>query len=168
MRYAARGGWISLLVALLACQSAGSAPPPAAPAATSVSSAAPAAPAATAAPAAAAEPAQTGMPAPLAPPVTVRIGVLSSVSDSGIYIGLGRGYYRDLGLELQGETIPDPNASRKLTWTNQLEVGGFGVNANPFQAAARGIGIKMVADKGSLRPGFGYAALIGRQDLLDS
>jgi NitT/TauT family transport system substrate-binding protein len=168
MRYAARGGWISLLVALLACQSAGSAPPPAAPAATSARSAAPAAPAATAAPAAAAQPAQAGMPAPLAPPVTVRIGVLSSVSDSGIYIGLERGYYRDLGLELQVETIPDPNAISTLTGTNQLDVGGFGVNANPFQAAARGIGIKMVADKGSLRTGFGYAALIGRQDLMDS
>ena len=101
MRYAARSGWISLLVALLACQSAGSAPPPAAPAATSARSSAPAAPAATAAPAAAAQPTQAGMPAPLAPPVTVRIGVLSSVSDSGIYIGLERGYYRDLGLELQ-------------------------------------------------------------------
>jgi NitT/TauT family transport system substrate-binding protein len=108
------------------------------------------------------------MPAPLAPPVTVRIGVLSSVSDSGIYIGLERGYYRDLGLELQVETIPDPNAISTLTGTNQLDVGGFGVNANPFQAAARGIGIKMVADKGSLRPGFGYAALIGRQDLIES
>ena len=108
------------------------------------------------------------MPAPLAPPVTVRIGVLSSVSDSGVYIGYERGYYRELGLELQIETIPDPNAISTLTGTNQLDVGGFGVNANPFQAAARGIGIKMVADKGSLRTGFGYAALIGRQDLMDS
>ena len=74
----------------------------------------------------------------------------------------------ELGLDLQVETIPDPNAISTLTGTNQLDVGGFGVNINPFQAAARGIGMKMVADKGSLRPGFGYAALLGRQDLMDS
>jgi NitT/TauT family transport system substrate-binding protein len=85
-----------------------------------------------------------------------------------VYIGLDRGYYRELGLDLQVETIPDPNAISTLTGTNQLDVGGFGVNINPFQAAARGIGMKMVADKGSLRPGFGYAALLGRQDLMDS
>ena len=171
MRYAARAGWIGLLVVLLACQSAGSTPPPAAPKATTVTSpvpAAPAAPAATTAPAAAARPAQAAMPAPLVPPVPVRVGVLSSVSDSGVYIGLDRGYYRELGLDLQVETIPDPNAISTLTGTNQLDVGGFGVNINPFQAAARGIGMKMVADKGSLRPGFGYAALLGRQDLMDS
>jgi NitT/TauT family transport system substrate-binding protein len=165
MRYVARVGWIGLLVVLLACQAASPAPPAAAPGATTASSTAPAA---TPAPAAAARPAQGALPAPLAPPQTVRIGVLSSVSDSGVYIGYERGYYRELGLDLQIETIPDPNAISTLTGTNQLDIGGFGVNANPFQAAARGIGIKMVADKGSLRTGFGYAALIGRQDLLDS
>src|SRR5687767_9529074 len=121
MRYAARSGWISLLVALLACQSASSTPPPAAPAATRASSTAPAAPAATAAPAAAAAPAQAGMPAPLAPPVTVKVGLLSSVSDSGVFIGYERGYYRELGLDLQLETIPDPNAISTLTGTNQLD-----------------------------------------------
>src|SRR5262249_56519060 len=31
-----------------------------------------------------------------------------------------------------------------------------------------GIGLKMVADKGQLRPGFGYVSLIVRQDLLES
>src|SRR5687767_14642854 len=48
-------------------------------------------------------------PAPLDPPVTVRVGLLSSISDSGVYIGLERGYYHELGLDLQVETISDPN-----------------------------------------------------------
>ena len=108
------------------------------------------------------------MPRPLDPPVAVRVGLLSSVPDSGVYIGYERGYYRELGLDLQLETIPDPNTISTLVGTNQLDVGCFGINANPFQAAARGVGVKMVADKGSLRPGFGYAALLARQDLVES
>jgi ABC-type nitrate/sulfonate/bicarbonate transport system substrate-binding protein len=144
---AQRTRWIGLLVAaLLGCQAAGTAAPP-------LSNASPAAGA---------------RPAPLSPPVTVRVGVLASISDSGIYIGLERGYYRELGLELQVETIPDPNTIGAMVNTNQLEVGGYGVNANPFLAAARGIGVKMVADKGQYRPGFGYAALLVRPDLMDS
>jgi NitT/TauT family transport system substrate-binding protein len=113
-----------------------------------------------------AAPAGAALP-PLNPSVTVRVGALSSISDSGIYIGLERGYYRELGLAVQVETIPDPNAISTAVAANQLAVGGFGVNANPFQVAARGIGIKMVADKGSFRPGFGFAGLLARQDLYD-
>jgi ABC-type nitrate/sulfonate/bicarbonate transport system substrate-binding protein len=108
------------------------------------------------------------MPGPLSPPMTVRVGLLASVSDSGVYIGLERGYYRELGLELNVETVPDPNTIITLTSTNQLDVGGSGVTANPFQAAARGIPVKMVADKGSQRQGFGYYPLIVRQSLYDS
>jgi NitT/TauT family transport system substrate-binding protein len=160
---------ISLLIALAACQSGA---PPAAPTA-GPAAAAPTARVAAPAPGGAAGAAPAGapaasLPAPLNPPVTVRVGALSSISDSGIYIGVERGYYRELGLDVQPETIPDPNAISTAVAANQLEVGGFGVNANPFQVAARGIGIKMVADKGSFRPGFGYAGLLARQDLYES
>src|SRR5712692_5946626 len=153
MGRAPRVYWVSLLIVLAACQPAvaptvpASAPPAGAPAAA---------------------PATGGLPRALDPPVTVRVGALSSISDSGIYIGYERGYFRELGLDVQLETIPDPNAISTAVGTNQLEVGGFGVNANPFQVAARGIGIKMVADKGSFRPGFGFAALLARQDLYES
>ncbi|HLH24655.1 MAG TPA: ABC transporter substrate-binding protein [Chloroflexota bacterium] len=106
-------------------------------------------------------------PGPLSPPLSVRVGLLASVSDSGVYIGLARGYYHELGLDLNVETIGDPNTIVTLTSANQLDVGGSGVTANPFQAAARGIPVKMVADKGQQRPGFGYYPLIVRQALWD-
>jgi NitT/TauT family transport system substrate-binding protein len=170
MRYVGQLLWALLLVAALGCQSA--APPAAAPAAppaapAAASAAAPAATSAAAPPAAAAA-ATTAMPAPLSPPVTVRVGLLQSVSDSGVYIGYERGYYRELGLDLQLETIPDPNTIMTMVSTNQLEVGGAGVNANPFSAAARGIGVKIVAGKGQFLPGFGFSGIVARQDLLDS
>jgi len=52
--------------------------------------------------------------------------------------------------------------------SNRLDVGGYGVNANPFMAMARGIGVKIVADKGSLRPGFGFSQTMVRRDLWES
>jgi NitT/TauT family transport system substrate-binding protein len=187
MRHVARVYWVGLLIALLACQPAAppaapasqpAAPAPAAGGGAASSAPAPAAgapaasagalPAGGAAAAPAAAPATTGMPRALDPPVAVRVGLLSSVSDSGVYIGYERGYYRELGLDLQLETVADPNTISTLLGTNQLDVGGLGVNANPYQAAARGINVKIVADKGSLRPGFGYLSLLGRQDLMDS
>jgi NitT/TauT family transport system substrate-binding protein len=110
--------------------------------------------------------ARAAMPAPLSPPVTVRAGMLGAITDAGIFIALERGYYRELGLDVQIETITDPNTNTTLVGTNQLEVGAAGVDANPFQAAARGVGLKMVADKGRFFPGF--SGVIVRQDLLDS
>jgi NitT/TauT family transport system substrate-binding protein len=173
MRRRILAGSISLLLTL-ACAPSSPAAPPKPPAAAAPTAAATGAPAAATAPVVSAQASPTaasaaaGLPRALDPPVSVRVGLLSSVSDSGVYIGYERGYYRDLGLDLQLETIPDPNTISTLVSTNQLDVGGFGVNANPFQAAARGVAVKMVADKGSLRQGFGYAALMARQDLVDS
>jgi ABC-type nitrate/sulfonate/bicarbonate transport system substrate-binding protein len=163
MLRAGRFAWVLLLAAALGCQSAAPAPAP------TPRPAAPAAAAPTAGEAARpAAPASASRPAPLSPPVTAKVGLLSSVSDSGVYIGFERGYYRELGLELELETVPDPNTIGQLVNANRLDVGGFGVNANPFMAAARGIGVKMVADKGSLRTGFGYNSVLTRPDLYDS
>lgn len=160
----------SLLLLLLACQptsTPGGHPPPTAPATITTS------PAPTSTVRAVAGPpdreAIGGLPAALSPPVAVSVGVLSSISDSGIYIGLARGYYRELGLDVHVETIADPNTIGTMVSTNQLDVGGYGVNTNPFLAAARGINLKLVADKATLRPGFeGFVTLVARRELLDS
>jgi NitT/TauT family transport system substrate-binding protein len=163
--------WAILLVGAVACQAgAPAAAPtarPAAPAAVAPTASTASSPAATGS-GAAAKPAGGGMPAALNPPVTVKVGLLSSISDSGVYVGYERGYYRELGLDLELETIPDPNTIGQLVNSNRLDIGGYGVNANPFMAAARDISVRMVADKGSLRPGFGYNLLLARQELYDS
>jgi ABC-type nitrate/sulfonate/bicarbonate transport system substrate-binding protein len=161
--YVARAVLAVLIAGVLACQTAAPAPPAAAPAAV----APPAAPSVAASPTAG-RPAAASLPPPLSPPVTVKVGLLSSISDSGVYIGFERGYYRELGLDLQLETIADPNSMSALLSTNQLDIAGFGVNANPFLAAARGIDVKLVADKGSQRPGFGFATPLARADLYES
>jgi NitT/TauT family transport system substrate-binding protein len=150
-----------LLVATAGCQTAGPPPAPTAAVAAPVNAAPANARAGAAVP-------TTALPPRLNPPQPVRVGVLGTLGNAGIYIGLERGYYHDLGLELEIETIADPNTIGTLVNTNQLDVAGFGVNANPFLAAARGLGIKIVADQGQLRPGVGQLGVLVRKDLVDT
>jgi NitT/TauT family transport system substrate-binding protein len=52
--------------------------------------------------------------------------------------------------------------------TGELDAGGGTVSAGVYNAAARGVTLKIVADEGSMRPGYGYSSLLVRQDLVDS
>jgi NitT/TauT family transport system substrate-binding protein len=153
---------LSLLV--LACQAPAAAPKPAAPTAASAPPAAPttvvaAAPAPTSAPSAA---------APLSPPLPVRTGAIGSSSDAGIYIALERGYFREQGLDVSLEAIRSATDVLSALATGNLDVAGGGLNAGLYNALQRGVNVRIVADKGSLQPGFGYEALLVRKDLTDS
>src|SRR5437879_12334480 len=50
----------------------------------------------------------------------------------------------------------------------QLDVGGGAVSAGLFNAMARGVDLRIVADKGTIRTGQSYEALIIRRDLVES
>ncbi|HZS00380.1 MAG TPA: ABC transporter substrate-binding protein [Chloroflexota bacterium] len=160
-------------ILLAACAGAGApaaqpaAPAPAQPggaaAPTASSAALPAAAAPTAASAAAPAAAQ---PAPLAPPVTVRIGVLPNISDSGTYIALERGYFQEEGINL--ELVPFDSAGPQVAplGAGQLDVGGGSTSAGLYNAIARDVPLKVVADRGSMPPGASWIGLVVRQDLV--
>lgn len=139
-----------------------------------------AAPTATTAPAA--KPTATAQPSPAAakptaapaaaPPkalVPVRFGTQGSVSDAGVIIALEKGYFKDVGLDVQFTPFAsagvDMNASLA---TGQLDVGGSGVNSALLGAVARGVNVKIVADKGSHPPGYGFEPFVVRKALIDS
>jgi NitT/TauT family transport system substrate-binding protein len=50
----------------------------------------------------------------------------------------------------------------------QLDVGGGAPSAGLYNAIARGISIKIVADRGSDPPGYGFSGLLVRKDLVTS
>jgi NitT/TauT family transport system substrate-binding protein len=52
--------------------------------------------------------------------------------------------------------------------TGELDVGGGTVSAGFYNAVGRGIGMKIVADQASIKPGYGYSSLMVRKDLVDS
>lgn len=160
-----------------ACQQAPAAPAPkqeAQPKTAPVSEAkpTPVPPAPTAAkPAAAATPAAAAPQkvAPLSPTVAVKLGVSAfSPSDAGFLISLEKNYFREEGLNV--EVVPFSTAGEMIAplSTNQIDVGGGIVGAGLFNAIARDIPLKIVADKGSVPKGFGYEALVIRKDVMDS
>jgi len=155
---------LGLVALLVACQSAPAAPAASAKPPPAGASGAAAAPAATA-PAASAPTA-----APTAPPgqETVKIAIPKTLSDAGVSIGLAHGYYQEQGITLDDIYIPTGGEMVSSLATNQIEVGLGAPSAGLFNAIGRGALIKIIGDKGSAQPGFGYVALLVRRDLWDS
>jgi ABC-type nitrate/sulfonate/bicarbonate transport system substrate-binding protein len=99
---------------------------------------------------------------------TVRFGSPQALSDAGVFIGRERGYFRDLGLDV--ELVPfqsGPNTIPALA-SGDLETAGGTISVALLNALERGIQIKMVADKGTSRPNFEFVQVPVRRSLLDS
>jgi NitT/TauT family transport system substrate-binding protein len=101
-------------------------------------------------------------------PEPVRVGSTVGASDAGFFIADEKGYFREQGLSV--EITPFASATEIVAplGNNQLDVGGGAPSAGLGNAIARGIPLKIVADKGSAPPGFGYAGVLIRQELWDS
>jgi NitT/TauT family transport system substrate-binding protein len=100
--------------------------------------------------------------------VQVRVGIARTLSDSGYYLADALGYFRQEGLDVV--MTPFNSAAQMIAplGTGELDVGGGTVSAGFYNAVARGIDLKIVADQGSMRPGYGYSSLMVRKDLADS
>ena len=98
----------------------------------------------------------------------VRVGNVNTVSDVPIYIADKKGYFKQEGLEV--EFIAFNTAARMIAplGSGQLDVGGGTVSAGLYNAFARKIGIRIVADKGSSRPQYNFSQILVRKDLVDS
>jgi NitT/TauT family transport system substrate-binding protein len=97
----------------------------------------------------------------------VRIGIARTMSDSGYYIADALGFFRDEGIEVS--LIDFKSAAQMVAplGSGELDVGGGTVSAGLYNAVARGIDLKVVADQASMRPGYGYSSLMVRKDLVD-
>src|SRR4051812_1964974 len=111
--------------------------------------------------------ASTARRQPLAPGVPVRYGELGQASDAGYYIALARGYFADEGLDVQPIAIGSGGRMIPSLGAGQIDVGGGGISTSLINALVRDVPLRLVADKGSLRPGFGYSGLIVRKELVD-
>jgi NitT/TauT family transport system substrate-binding protein len=151
--------WLALtavLFSVLACA-------PAAPARSTPTPSAPRAAAAAGQPAA-----QAPTVAPPRELVKVRWGGQSVLTDSGAYIALDRGYFQEEGIDFEYVNFASASDVVPALANNQLEVGALSCNVATLNALGRGTGIKLVADRGILRPGFGWIALVVRPDLIES
>lgn len=98
----------------------------------------------------------------------VHVGLLSSVSDAGLYIAMDKGFFKEQGIDIRTNQFQSAAYMVAPLSEGQLDVGGGAPSAGLGNAMARNIGIKIVADKGSVPADSSFQALMIREDLLTS
>ncbi|HEX6511533.1 MAG TPA: ABC transporter substrate-binding protein [Chloroflexota bacterium] len=124
-----------------------------------------------AAPASTAPPAQSpGSSKPAAGLQPVKMGVQGQFSEVGVYVALERGYFKDLGLDVQPVTITTVGQEMPLLATDQLNFGaGGGGDPAFFNAVLRGVDTKIVGPNTVAGPnGDVSAGIMVRKDLVNS
>jgi NitT/TauT family transport system substrate-binding protein len=101
-------------------------------------------------------------------PIKVTAAYVGTVSDVGLYLADKKGYFRDEGLDVALTQIDLTNRMVPTLGTGDLDVGSGTIAAGLYNAVSRDIGLRVVADKGSVRAGYGYEGLLVRKDLVES
>src|SRR5581483_1458366 len=103
-----------------------------------------------------------------AAPMTLIVGHFPATHTAGVYIAQERGYFAEQGLDADltpFQSLPD---AALLLNSGQMDIYGGGTGANLYNAVARGIGLKAVADKAHSEAGVKYKGFMARKDLWDS
>jgi NitT/TauT family transport system substrate-binding protein len=99
---------------------------------------------------------------------TVKVASAGIASDIGFFLGLKKGYFAAEGLDVQLTQLANSPQMIAPLGMGQLDVGAGTVAASLYNAVAQKISIRAVADKGSMRAGYGFSGLLVRRDLVDS
>lgn len=100
--------------------------------------------------------------------VPVSVGLTNSATDVGFFIADKRGYFREEGIETKFIQFDSAARMNALFGTGDLDVGAGGMSVGLYNAIARGIDIRIVADKNSTPPGRASQKLLVRKDLTES
>jgi NitT/TauT family transport system substrate-binding protein len=103
-----------------------------------------------------------------AAPTVVNVGIANASSDVAFFIADKKGYFRQEGIDAHFVSFDSGAKMVAPLGAGQLDVAGGSPSAGLYNAVTRGIGIKVVADKGSTPPGYGYQPLLVRKDLVAS
>jgi NitT/TauT family transport system substrate-binding protein len=108
--------------------------------------------------------------APSAGAQTAKVKVASTgiASDIGFFLAYKKGYFRDEGLAVELTQLANSPQMIGPLGRGQLDVGAGTVAVSLYNAVERDIALRAVADKGSMRPGYGFSGLLVRKDLVDS
>jgi NitT/TauT family transport system substrate-binding protein len=100
--------------------------------------------------------------------VEVRIGVNNVLSDAPFFIAERKGYFLEQGIKVV--MVPFDAGPKMIAplGVGQLDVAAGAMSAGLFNAAARGMNIKVVADKGSTPPPYDYMPILVRKALVES
>ncbi len=100
--------------------------------------------------------------------VPLKVGSASSSSDVAIFLADRKGYFREEGLSVEVITFTSAANMVAPLGSGQLDVGGGSASAGLYNAYARGIKLKIVADKASSQPGYTVNKLLIARKHVDS
>jgi NitT/TauT family transport system substrate-binding protein len=98
----------------------------------------------------------------------VRVGVTNSASDVSLFIAHKRGYFAAEGLDVSFSTFNSAAQMIAPFAAGDIDIGTGATSAAFYNAVARGIDLRIVADKNSTPPGRGTQPLLVRKDHVDS
>jgi NitT/TauT family transport system substrate-binding protein len=99
---------------------------------------------------------------------TITVGTTNSTSDAPIFIADRKGYFRAEGLDVKVVAFRSASDMVVPLGAGQIEAGAGSASAGLYNAVARGIKIKIVADKASSPPGYGGTKILVRRDHVES
>lgn len=98
----------------------------------------------------------------------VRVGVLGISTDAPIWIADEKGYFREQGIKLEMVKFASSEVMMPLLAGTDLDIGTGAPGASLYNAVIRGIDVRAVADAATDPPGYGWAKLLVRSDLVKS
>src|ERR1700728_4089964 len=98
----------------------------------------------------------------------INVGLGGSSVDTAFYLARDKGYFRDENIDVNFIVFTAGSQEIAPLGTGELEVGSGAASVGLYNAIARGVGLRIVADKGHTEPGNGYQSLVVRKALIDS
>ena len=98
----------------------------------------------------------------------VRLGDVTTLSNGALYLAIEKGYMKEQGIDIVAETFSGAAKMTSALASGELDVGTGTASAGLFNALSQGSDIKVVADKGQVRPQYTYLKLLARKDLVES
>jgi NitT/TauT family transport system substrate-binding protein len=99
---------------------------------------------------------------------TVTVGAAATTSDAPIYIADKKGFFKEEGIDVKVTDFRSAADMVAPLGAGQLDAGAGSASAGLYNAVARGIKIKIVADKASSPPGYGATKILVRKDHVES
>jgi NitT/TauT family transport system substrate-binding protein len=107
-------------------------------------------------------------PAPAAAADKVLIGYTPTIASAPFYVAIDKGYMQAAGIDPQLVSFGSGGNQLTSTATGQTDVGIIAVAANLFNAAARGLDVRVVSSLAVLAPPWTITPFVVRKELFDS
>lgn len=97
----------------------------------------------------------------------LRVGALRLTSSAPLFIAAEKGYFAHEGLDVELKFMKSAQPVAMALASGDIDVGATGLTAGLYNAAANGLKVSIVADKGRVWPGYKLVGLMVSNDAWD-